>query len=326
MKFPRRRQFLHLAAGAAALLAVPRVAKAQAYPTKPVHLIVPYPPGGQIDPIARLIGQWLQDRMGQPFVIENRPGAATNIGTEAVLRAPADGHTLLLASGPNTVNTTLFDKLSFDFIRDTAAVASINRIPLVLEVHPTFPAKTVPELIAYAKANPGKVNFATGPKGTAPYMAAELFKMMAEVDMVHVPYRGDSAMLTDLIGGQVQAAINGISSSLEMIRAGRLRALGVASAVRLEALPEVAPIAEAVAGFEASGFCGIVVPRNTPVEVIGRLNTEINAGLADPKLKARLIDVGVTVLAGSPAEFAKYIVDETDKWAKVTKFAGIKPD
>jgi tripartite-type tricarboxylate transporter receptor subunit TctC len=326
MKLPHRRQVLHLAAGAAALSAVPRVARAQAYPTKPVHLIVPYPPGGQIDPIARLTGQWLQERLGQPFVIENRPGAATNIGTEAVLRAPADGHTLLLASGPKTVNATLFDKLSFDFIRDTAAVASINRIPLVLEVHPTFPTKTVPELIAYAKANPGKVNLATGPKGTAPYMAAELFKMMAEVDIVHVPYRGDGAMLTDLIGGQVQAAINGISSSLEMIRAGRLRALGVASAVRLEALPEVASIAEAVAGFEASGFCGIVVSRNTPVEVIGRLNTEINAGLVDPKLKARLIDVGVTVLAGSPAEFAKYIVDETDKWAKVTKFAGIKPD
>jgi tripartite-type tricarboxylate transporter receptor subunit TctC len=225
-----------------------------------------------------------------------------------------------------TPSTRHCSTLSFDFIRDAAAVASINRIPLVLEVHPTFPTKTVPELIAYTRANPGKVNLATGPKGTAPYMAAELFKMMAEVDIVHVPYRGDSAMLTDLIGSQVQVAIKGISSSLEMIRAGRLRALGVAGAVRLEALPEVAPIAEAVAGFEASGFCGIVVPWNTPVEVIGRLNTEINAGLADPKLKARLIDVGVTVFASSPAEFAKYIVDETDKWAKVIKFTGIKPD
>jgi tripartite-type tricarboxylate transporter receptor subunit TctC len=326
MKLPHRREFLHLAAGAAALPAVSRLAWAQAYPTRPVHLIVPFPPGGQIDPIARLVGQWLSERLGQPFVVENRPGAATNIGTEAVVRAPADGNMLLLASGANTVNATLFDKLSFDFIRDTAAVASINRIPLVMEVHPTFPAKTVPELIAYAKSNPGTFNLATGSKGTAPYMAAELFKIMAGVDMVHVPYRSDSAMLTDLIGGQVQVAINGISSSVEMIRAGRLRALGVASAARLEALPEIAPIAESVAGFEASGFCGIVAPRNTPVGIIDRLNNEMNAGLADPKLKAQLVDVGVTVLAGSPSEFAKFIVDETEKWAKVIKFAGIKVD
>jgi tripartite-type tricarboxylate transporter receptor subunit TctC len=321
--FIARRQFLLLAASA---IAFPATSAAQDYPTRPVHLIVPFPAGGQIDPIARIMGQWLSERLGQPFIIENRPGGATNIGTEAVIRAPADGYTLLLASGPNTVNASLIERLGFDFIRDTTAVAGINRIPLVMQAHPAFPARSIAALIAHAKANPGKITLATGPKGTVPYMAAELFQMLAGINIVHVPYRGDSAMLTDLVGGQVQVAINGVSSSVEMIRAGRLVALGVASASRLEALVEVPPIADTIAGFEASGFCGIVAPKHTPVEITERLNREINAGLADPTLKARLKDVGVTVLAGSRAEFAQFLVRETEKWANVIKLAGIKAD
>ena len=324
-KLPRRK-FLHLAAGAAALAALPHIARAQAYPTRPVRLIVPFAPGGQVDIIARIIGQWLSERLGQPFVIENRPGAAGNIGTEAAVRSAVDGHTLLLASATNAVNATLFDKLSYNFIRDFTPVASINRIPLVLEVHPAFQAKTVPELIGYAKANPDKINIATPPKGSAPYMAAELFKMMAGVNMVHVPYGGSPPMLTDLLGGRVQIAFDGISSSVEHIRAGKLRALAVATAARLEALPDIPTIGDSVPGFEASGWCGIAAPRNTPIGIIDKLNREINAGLADPKIKARLADVGVTVLAGSPAEFAKHIVDETEKWGKVIKTANIKPE
>jgi len=325
MKLPRR-QFLHLAVGAVALPTVSRLAWAQAYPTRPVRMIVPFAPGGQVDIIARMIGQWLSERLGQPFIIDNRPGAGGNIGTEAAARSAADGHTLLLATATNAVNATLFDKLSYNFIRDFAPVASINRIPLVLEVHPSFQAKTVPELIGYAEANPDKINIATPPKGSAPYMAAELFKMMTGVNMVHVPYGGSPAMLTDLLGGRVQIAFDGISSSVEHIRAGKLRALAVATAARLETLPDIPTIGDSVSGFEASGWCGIAAPRNTPIGIIDKLNREINAGLADPKIKARLADVGVTALAGSPAEFEKMIAEETEKWAKVVKFAGLKPE
>jgi tripartite-type tricarboxylate transporter receptor subunit TctC len=325
MKLPRRK-LLHLVAGAAALPAVSSFAWAQAYPARPVRLIAPFPPGGQIDIIARLIGQWLSERLGQQFFIDNRPGASGNIGTEAAVRAPADGHTLLLASATNAINATLYDNLNFNFIGDIAPVASINRIPIVLEVHPSFPAKTVPELIAYAKANPGKVNLATPSKGTGPYMAAELFKMMVGVDIVYVPYRGDAPALTDLLGGQVQAAFGGISASIEQIRAGKVRALAVTTPARLEALPDIATLGETVSGYEATGWCGVVAPRNTPVAIIEKLNKEINAALADPTVKARLADLVAPVLAGSPADFGKLIADETEKWGKVVKFAGLKPE
>jgi tripartite-type tricarboxylate transporter receptor subunit TctC len=291
-----------------------------------VRLIVPFPPGGQIDVIARLMGQWLSERMGQQFFVDNRQGAGGNIGTEAVVRAEADGNTLLLASATNAVNATLFDKLNFDFIRDTAAIASINRIPIVLEVHPSFPAKTVPELISYAKSNPGKINLATPTKGTGPYMAAELFKMMSGIDLVHVPYRGDGPMLTDLLGGQVQVGFGGISASIEQIRAGKLRALAVATAARLEGLPDIPTVGEFVLGYEASGWCGIVAPKNTPIAVIDKLNKEINAALADSKFKSRLADLIAPVLAGSPADFGKLIADDTEKWAKVIRATNIKPD
>jgi tripartite-type tricarboxylate transporter receptor subunit TctC len=323
MKLPRRR-ILQLAAGAAVLPAMSRIAKAQAYPNKFVRLVVPFPAGGQIDIVGRIIGQWLSERLGQQFIVDNRPGAGGNIGTEAVVRAPTDGYTLLMASATNAISATLYDNLKFNFIRGTAPVASINRIPLVVEVHPAFPANTVSELIAYAKANPGKVNLATPPSGTGPYMAAELFKMMAGIDVVLVPYRGGGPMQTDLLGGQVLVAFGSMSEALEHIKAGKLRALGVTTAVRLAQLPDVPTIGETVASFEASGWSGIVAPRNTPVEIIARLHSEINAGLADPKIKARLTDVGVTVFATSSVEFAKHIVDETEKWAKVIKFAGIK--
>ena len=325
MKLPRR-QFLHLAAGAAALPAVSRIARAQTYPTRPVRLICPTPAGGQLDIITRLIGQWLSERLAQPFIIENRSGAGGNIGTEAGLRSPADGYTLLVASATNAINATLYADLKFNFIRDSAPVATINRIPIVLEVHPSFSATTVSELIAYAKSNPGKINLGTATKGTGPNMAGELLKMMTGVDLVVVAYRAEAQMLTDLIGGQLQVGFSGISSSLENIRAGKLRALAMAGAARFEALPDIPVIGEFVPGYEASGWCGIVAPKNTPSEVIDKLNSEINAGLADPKFKARLADVGVTTLAGSPAQFSTLIADETEKWGKVVKFAGLKPE
>jgi tripartite-type tricarboxylate transporter receptor subunit TctC len=325
MKFPRR-EFLNLAAGAALASVLPRRAFALDYPSRAVRIVVGFPAGGQVDIIARLMGQWLSERLGQPFIIDNRQGASGNIGTDAVVRAPPDGHTLFMANGTNAINATLYDNLTFDFIRDLVPVASINRIPIVLQAQPSFAAKTVPELIAYAKSNPGKLNLATAPKGTAPYMAAELFKIMGGVDLVHVPYRGDGQALADLLGGQVQVAFTGISSSVEHIKAGKLRALGVASAAHLKALPDVPTIGESVPGFEASGWCGLVAPRNTPVAIIDKLNKEVNAGLNDPKLEARLDEVGVTVLAGSPADLGTLMAEETEKWGKVIRAANIKPD
>jgi tripartite-type tricarboxylate transporter receptor subunit TctC len=324
MKLPRR-TFLHLAAGAAALPAVSRTAKAQAYPTRPVRIMVGFPAGGPNDIIARLIGQWLSERLGQPFVIENKPGAATNIATEAVVKAPPDGHTLLLASTTNAVNATLYDNLNFNFIRDIAPVATIARNPFVMLVHPSVPAKTVPEFIAYAKANPGKLNMASPGTGTAPHLAGELFKVMTGVNMVHVPYRGQALALPDLLAGQVQVYYGPTPGLIEYIGAGKVRALAVTTATRSEALPDIPTVGDFLPGYEATAWYGIGVPRSTPAEIIDKLNKEINAGLADPRLRARLADLSGTVLAGSPADFGKLIADETEKWGKVIKFAGIKP-
>jgi tripartite-type tricarboxylate transporter receptor subunit TctC len=325
MRFPRR-AFLRLAASAAALPAVSRIAAAQSYPTRPVRMICPFPAGGQIDIIARLVGQWLSERLGQQFLIDNRSGAGGNLGTEAGLRAAPDGQTILLASATNAINATLYENLGFNFVRDAAPIATINRIPLVLETHPSFPAKTVQELIAQSKSSPGKFSLATPTKGTGPYMAAELFRMLAGVDMVLIPYRAEAQMVTDLLGGQVQVAFGGISSSLEHIKAGKLRPLAVTTAARLEMLPDVPTIGEAVPGYEASGWCGVVAPKGTPIEIISNLNKAINAGLVDPKFKATLGGMGLIVFSNSPAEFEKLIVDETEKWAKVVRFAGLKPD
>jgi tripartite-type tricarboxylate transporter receptor subunit TctC len=320
-----RRKFLHLAAGAAALPAVSRVARAQTYPTKPVRLIVGFGPGGVSDILSRLMGQWLSERLGQPFVIENRPGAGTNIATEAVVRVPADGYTLLLLTSSNAINATLYEKLNFDFIRDIAPVAGIALVPSVMEVNPSFPAKTVPEFIAYAKANPGKINMAAVGPGSSTHIFGELFKMMAGVDMVPVHYSSSAPALTDLIGGRVQVMFDPLISSIEHIKAGKLRALAVTTATRSEALPDVPTAGEFVPGYEALLWQGIGAPKNTPTEIVDKLNKEINAALADPKIKARLADLGGSVLVNSPAEFAKLIANDTEKWGKVIKFAGIKP-
>jgi tripartite-type tricarboxylate transporter receptor subunit TctC len=324
MKLPRR-NFLHLAAGAAALPAVSRLAWAQAYPTRPVRVIVPFAAGGQADILARLIGQWLSERLGQPFVIENRPGAAGNIGTEAVVRAPADGYTLLMVGSFNTINAMLYDKLNYNFIRDIAPVASVMRYPYVMVVNPSVPAKSVPELIAYSKANPGKITMASAGSGSTSHVSGELFKMMASIDMTHVPYRGGGQMRTDLIAGQVQVTFASMPSSIAYIRAGKLRALAVTTALRSEALPDIPTVGEFVPGYEASGWTGIGSPKSTPTEVIDKLNREINTALADPKIKAQLADLGSLALAGSPADFGKFIADEIEKWGKVIKFAGIQP-
>ena len=325
MKLPRR-TFLHLCAGAAALPAVSRFAWAQAYPTQPVRIVVGFPAGGTADIMARLMGQWLSERLGQPFVVESRPGAGSNLATEAVVRAAADGYTLLTVGTTQAINATLYERLNYNFIRDIAPVASIASTPLVMEVNPSVPAKTVPEFIAYAKANPGKLNLATPGIGTPPHVAGELFKMMAGVNLVHVPYRGTGPMLTDLIGGQVQVAFDPLPASIQHIRAGKLRALAVTTATRSDALPDVPTVGEFLPGYDASGWYGIGAPKGTPAEIIGKLNKEINAGLADPKIKARLADLGGTLLAGSPADFGKLIADETEKWAKVVQAAGLKPD
>jgi tripartite-type tricarboxylate transporter receptor subunit TctC len=325
MKLPRRK-FLHLAAGAAALPAVSRVAWAQAYPTRPVHVIVGFPPGGTADIVARLMGQRLSERLGQPFVIENRPGAGGNIGTEAVVRAPADGYTLLLAATLNTINATLYDKLNYNFIRDIAPVACIIRTPLIMVVNPAVPAKTLPEFIAYAKDNPGKVTMASAGTGTLSHIAGELFKMMTGIDMLHVPYRGGAPALTDLMGGQVQVYLSPLPESISTIKGGKVRALAVTTAGRSEALPDVPTVGDFVAGYEATVWFGIGAPKATPPEIIERLNKEINAILAEPGAKARLADLGGTALVGSPADFGKFIADETEKWAKVIKFAGAKAE
>jgi len=315
MKLPRR-QFLHLAAGAAALPALSRIAWAQAYPTRPVRLIVGYAAGGGVDFAARLIGQWLSERLGQQFIIDNRPGAATNIATEAVVRAPPDGYTLLLSTAANANNATLY-KLNFNFIRDIAPVAGIMRLPNVIVLNPSFPARTVPEFIAYGKANPRRINFASGGSGTPSHMAGELFKMMTGLDMAHVPYRGAAPALTDLLSGQVQVYFASTASAIEYIRAGTLRALAVTSSTSANQLPDIPTVAEFVPGYEASNWYGVGVPTGTPAEIIEKLNKEINAALADPTFKARLTDVGGTALSGSPTDFGKLIADETEKWRKV---------
>ena len=325
MKLPRR-QFLHFAAGAAALPAVSQSAWAQTYPTRPVRIIVATGAGGAPDILARLIGQWLAERLGQPFVTENRPGGGNNIGTEAVVRAPPDGYTLLLVDPTASINATLYEKLNYNFMRDIALVAGIVLLPQVIVVNPSFPAKTVPELIAYAKANPGKVNMASPGVATPGHVAGELFKMMAGVDMVHVPYRGGAPALSDLIGGQVQVFFPTTSLSIEQIRVGKLRPLAVTTATRWEGLPDIPTVGEFVPGYEASVVLGVGVPKRTTVEIIDKLNREINAALADPKIKARLADLGGTALAGSPADFTKLIAEETQKWGKAIKFAGIKPE
>ena len=325
MKLPRRK-FLYLAAGAAAFPVATRIASAESYPSRPVHIIVGFPPGGATDINARLIGQWLSERLGQPFIIENRPGAGSNIGTELVVHAVPDGYTVLLAGPPTAINATLYEKLNFNFIRDIAPIASIVREPLIMVVNPSVPAKTVPEFIAYAKANPGKINMASAGNGSVVHIAGELFKMMAGVDMVHVPYKGGGPGVTDLLGGQVQVMFATAPSSIEFVKAGKLRALAVTTATRLAALPDIATVGEFVPGYEASGFYGLGAPKNTPLEIIDKLNKEINASLADPKMRARIAETGGTVLAGSPTDFEKLIAEETDKWGKVIRAANIKPD
>jgi tripartite-type tricarboxylate transporter receptor subunit TctC len=325
VKLPRR-NFLHLAAGAAALPALSRIARAQTYPSRPVRIIVGFPAGGGSDIIARLLGQWMTERLRQSFIIENRPGAGSNIATEAVVRAPADGYTLLWVGTFNATNAALYEKLNFNFIREIAPVAGIIRTALVVVVHPSFPAKTVPQFIAYAKANPRKVNMASAGNGSTSHISGELFKMMAGVDMVHLPYRGEAPAFTDLLGGQAQVYFASTVGSIEYIRTGRLRALAVTAATRSDELPDIPTVDEFLPGYEASLWYGIGAPRNTPVEVIDKLNEVINAGLADLKLKARFTDLGGTVMMGSPADFAKLIADETEKWGKVIRATNIKAD
>ena len=325
MKLPRR-QFLHLAAGAAALPVVSRFAWAQTYPARPVRLIVGFPPSGLGDILARLAGQWLSEHLGQPFVIENRPGAGGNIAMEMVVKAPPDGYTLAIVGTPAAINTTLYDKLNFNIVRDIAPVAGIFSFPHVMEVNPSVLVRTVPEFITYAKANPGKINMASAGNGTPQHVSGELFKMMIGLDMLHVPYRGEAPALTDLLGGQVHVYFGTLPGSIEYIRAGKLRPLAVTTTARSAVLPDVAAVGDFVAGYEASAWTGVGAPTNTPAEIVDKLNKEINAALADPKFKARLADLGGTVLAGSPAAFGKFIANETEKWAKVVKFSGANPD
>jgi tripartite-type tricarboxylate transporter receptor subunit TctC len=325
MKLPRR-DFLLLAGGAAALPLVAQVARAQAYPSRPVRWIVGFAPGGGNDIVARLMGQWLSERLGQPFVIDNRPGAGTNIATEAVVNAPPDGYTLLLAGVPNATNATLYANLKFNFMRDLVPVAGIVRIPNVLVINPSVPATTVPEFIAYAKANPAKVNMASAGVGSGGHLAGELFEMLAGVSLTHVPYRGNAPALTALLGGQVAVLFASLPSSLEYIRTGRVRALAITTAQRTQAQPDLPTIAEFVAGYDMSAWYGASVPKGTPAEVIDRLNAEINAGLADAKTMERLAEQGGISIAGTPADFGKFIADETEKWGKVVRFSGMKPE
>jgi tripartite-type tricarboxylate transporter receptor subunit TctC len=321
-----RRQFLHVTAVAAAFAALPPFAKAQTYPARPVHIIAGFAAGGGVDITARLIGQWLSERFGQSFVIENRPGADGNLGTEAVVNAPPDGYTLLLATVPNAVNATLYQKLNFNFIRDIAPVAGIIRVPMVVLVHPSVAARTIPEFIIYAKANPGKINMASAGTGSAPHMAGELFNVMAGVNMVHVPYRGQGPALADLLGGQVQVLFATAPGTTDYVRTGRLRALAVTTSTQAEVLRDLPTVGDFVPGYEANQWYGIGAPQRTPVEIVDKLNKEINAAFANTAMKARFADVGGEPLAGSPAEFGKLIADETEKWAKVIKFVGIKSE
>ena len=326
MKLPRRR-FLQIAAGAAALPAVSRIARAQSYPSKPVRLIIGYPPGGSADITARLTGQWLSERLGQPVVIESRPGAATNLATEAVVRAAPDGYTLLLVAPANAINATLYDnKLSFDSLRDLAPVAGIIRFPNVVVVNPSLPIKTIPELIAYAKANPGKLNMASSGNGSTIHMSGELFKMLTGINMVHVPYRGGAPALTDLMGGQVQVMFDNVPTSAEHIKAGKLRGLAVTSTARSEVLPDLPTVADFLPGYEASAWYGLGAPKGTPDEVIVKVNKAMNEILADPKSQARFKELGASLLPGSPSDFGKLLVEETEKWGKVVKFSGAKPE
>ena len=325
MRFPRR-QFLHLAAGAAALPAASRIARAQTYPSRPVRLLVGFTPGGTTDIAARLMAQTLSERFSQQFVVENRSGAATNIATEAVVRAAPDGHTLLVATSSNTVNSTLYQKLNFNFMRDITMVAGLVSSPLVLEVGPSLPVQTVPELIAYAKANPGKITLASFGTGTTSHLVGEWFKMMAGVDMVHVPYRGSGPLVTDLLGGQVQCAFDNLPGSIEQIRAGKLRPLAVSTATRSESLPDIPTVGEFLPTFEAKAWVAIGVPKNTPGQIIDTLNAEINVGLANSTLKARVTELGATVFHGSPTDFSKLVADDTEKWAKVIRATNIKPE
>jgi tripartite-type tricarboxylate transporter receptor subunit TctC len=322
----KRRTFLHLAAGAVALSALSLNAAAQTYPARPVHLIIGYTPGGSADITARLIGQWLTDRLGQTVVIESRPSGGTIVATEAVVHAPPDGYTLLLVAPANAINASLYEKLNHDFMRDIVPVAGINRFPNVMEVNPSVPVKTVPEFIAYAKANPGKLNVASSGNGSTIHVSGELFKMMTGLNMIHVPYRGAAPALTDMLGGQVQVMFDNIPTSIGYIRAGKLRALAVTSATRSALLPDVPTVGDTVPGYEASAWYGIGAPKDTPAGIVTRLNSQINAGLADPQLKARFAELGAETMPMTPAEFAKFIADETEKWAKVVRFAGIKAD
>jgi tripartite-type tricarboxylate transporter receptor subunit TctC len=321
-----RRQLLHLAAGATALPAVSRIAAAQAYPSRPVRIIVPFAPGGATDISARLMGQWLSERLGQQFITENRPGAGSNVGTEVVVNAPPDGYTLLQVGASSAINMTLYEKLNFNFLRDITPVAGIISIPFIMAVNPSVPAKTLPEFIAYAERNPSKVNMASGGNGTAGHLSGELFKMMARVNMVHVPYRGEAPALTDLLGGRVQVMFGTVPASIEYVRAGKLRALAVTSARRSEVLPDLSTVGEFVPGYETSAWQGLGAPRNTPADIVEKLNKETNAGLADAKMKARLADLGGTPLVGSPADFGKLIAEEAEKWAGVVRVANIKPE
>jgi tripartite-type tricarboxylate transporter receptor subunit TctC len=326
MKLPHRRRFLHLAAGAAAVPAVSRIAWAQTYPTRPVRIIAPTGPGGAPDIIARLVGPWLSQRLGQQFVVENRPGSGGNIGTEAVVRAPADGYTLLVVGAWNAINATLYDKLNFVFLRDITAVAGIISLPFVMVVNPSVPAKTVPEFIAHAKGNPGKISFGSPGIGTPGHVSGELFNMMAGVEMIHVPYRGGGAVVSDLLGGQVQVLFGTTSLTAEQVRAGKLRALAVTGATRWEGLPDIPTVGDFVSGYEASSLFGLGVPKQTPAAIIDRLNREINAALDDPTLKTRLIELGGTLLAGSPADFGKLLAEDTEKWSKVIRAASIRAE
>jgi tripartite-type tricarboxylate transporter receptor subunit TctC len=325
VKLPRRK-FLHLAAGAAAVPLALLVAKAQAWPSRPVRIVVGFAPAGATDIFARVMGQWLSDRLGQQFVVENRAGASGNIATEAVANAPADGYTLLLTAPANAINATLYDRLSFNFIRDITPVASIARTVYVMVVNPSIPARTVPEFIAYANANRGRINMASAGSGTPQHVSGELFKMMTGVEMLHVPYRGAAPALTDLIGGQVHIMFDNMASSLEPVRAGKLRALAVTSATRSELLPDIPTVSDFVPGFEASARFGLGAPKNTPAGIVDRLNREVNAGLADPRVKSRFADVAAEVLPGSPADFGRLIAEETEKWGKVVRTASIKPE